>query len=221
MATAHTTARAESSLPNVLADHVDSKHFPLLHGYLRRLPNGLHSYPQCQVISGFSIRLQRDLPNVWHDARLPTALRSALRDPWDESQFMSQVLATCQSLVMRDVLQASEEAYLKTANVVSWAVLSSPLYRSSLHVMSPNLLLLNMSQRFNQFVRGTGLVSLGGTKTTHRLRMVTPPNLCPPVWHRFYVNAFVNVLRASRATYPEVQIVHESNTHTLYDLKWR
>ena len=223
MAFASLPARPEIALvvPNVVANQVDGNVFPLLHDYLQQLPDGLRSYPQCQVISGFSVRLQRDLPDIWRDTRLPMALRSALREPWEEGSFLPQVLVTCQSLVMRDVLQTSESDYLRTANVVSWSVLSGPLYRAALHVMSPNLLLLNVSQRFSRFVRGTELVSLGGTKTSHRLRMITPPHLCPPVWHRFYVNTFVNVLRASRAQEAEAQIIHESDTQTLYDLKWR
>ena len=206
---------------NVVADQVDATAFPLLRDYLRGLPNGLRSYPGCQVIADYAIRLQHEFRTVWPTLTLPEELRRVLQERWLDGQYISTVLVTCQSLILRQHLGMTEEGYFKYSTERTASVLDNPVYKIVLAVVSPTLLLNNLQGRWGKFVRGVALLNLGGTKSTHTLKMVSPAGLHHSMWTLFYVKTFADLLRAARASDVRINAVQESSTDTLFELHWR
>ena len=209
-----------TSLPNLVAADLDRKTFPLLHEYLASLPKGLQSYPQCRTISGFFTCMQSCQPRVWQDPRLPSHLRDLLNHKPAAGSFMPTVLSSCQSIVWRDLMGIGEVDYLEEAHRIMWEVLSGPLYRASLNFLSPHIVLLNAGKRWNLFVEGTELRSLGGTKSRHILSLKAPAGLYPGIWCTFFANNFAETLRRVHARQPEVSARRKDATEILFELSW-
>lgn len=206
---------------NVLAEHIDATAFPLLRAYLGGLPNGLRSYPGCQGIADYAIRLQHEFYDLWPTLDLPVSLRDALRERWHDGQYISTVLITCQSLVLRQHLGLGLEEYSAYISKRTASVLDKPMYRILLAVVSPTLLLNNLQGRWGKFVRGVALLNLGGSRGHHRLKMVSPVGLNNPLWTLFYIKTFTDLLVAARAVDVHVEAVQESATDVVFEMRWR
>lgn len=137
--------------------------------YLDLLPQGLDSYPQCQVKASLLHSLKSDLPIDSLIPFLPSVLQEIVTQPPPVSSWIYEVH-------FRALLRAGFDSFFQDRRkYVAWGyeaqrrVLSSPLYRPLFMMMSPSRGFRLASSRWENFHKG---VSLQVQADTHSGRMV-------------------------------------------------
>ena len=199
---------------------VDPQCYPLLAGYMRNLPLGIHSYPHCAMVSDAARRLQSEYASLWDAADLPKDMQAALTQPWKEGDFVPLTVVTAQSLILQDRLGLTQEQYLQRAQGVALQILKQPLYRNFLAVLSPQTLLLGLTWRWEKFYRGVKLMALGGDRYGHKVVLKAPPGIFTDTWCKFLCATFYEVLLLTHAKRPRVTHHCISETDTVFMLRW-
>ncbi len=135
---------------------VDPRKFPRLAGYLRNLPEGLDSYPDCIAKASLYRRLIEEHDFTPIVDQLPSKLLPLLEHPEPINTWIPAVQNNAFLLAMTDHFYNED---LRAA--VSWyrdvreRMFKSPLYRMMMAVISPRYILRGASKRWETFHRGT------------------------------------------------------------------
>lgn len=129
-----------------------------LHAYLESLPDGLRSFPQCQVRGEvldstleWLAELEVDLdPSLREGVRTHRPLGRAMR-------WVPEVLLNAVFLHLADCGYPNDEACLRDVYRRQRMAYETPLYRVVLKVFSPTLLTMGATERWKAYRRGTEL----------------------------------------------------------------
>jgi hypothetical protein len=134
-------------------------HRERLHAYLDSLPDGLRSFPQCQVRGEILDSTLDWLAEVEAspDARLRDAL-ARFRAGGAAAEWIPEVLQNAVSLQIIDDGYPSDESWLNEVYRRQKMVYRTPLYRALLMVLSPTLLTMGAQDRWAAYRRGSELV---------------------------------------------------------------
>lgn len=156
--------------------------------YLGKLPGGVHAYPTAQV--KFSII------ETWidgHDVRklataVPEAVRGILTDNLPVTRWVSEVHATTIYLALRELFFRSDDAFVADALQRNARLLTRPMYRILLHMVSAERAAKGAAIAFSQMHRGISLeVDPKGDRWTVSLHH--PAHLVPELLARCYATA--------------------------------
>lgn len=142
-----------------------------LHEYLDALPDGMRSFPKCQVRGEVLDHTLEWLTEV--EGTLDPVLRDWVRTyrPLGRAmEWVPEVLLNCVSLQVADAGYPSGEAWLNDVYRRQRKVYETPLYRALLFVLSPTLLTMGAADRWKAYRRGTSLVVEKWTKTAQGRR---------------------------------------------------
>ena len=197
-----------------------ARDFPATARYLEKLPQGLRSYPDCQLLADGARWMQRTHAAVWRHTSLPPTLRTQLTQPWTSETWIPMVLAVAQAELVRESLGLPDEDYLTVAAGRALNLLQRPGYRAVVRVLTPHLLLLGMHWRWGKFHRGITLDSKGGSRYSHVIQMTQPEHIFPPISYRFYARVFTGLVALTGAQPGDVEIATMSPTRTQYVVRW-
>ena len=150
--------------------------FPRALTYLETLPGGIAAHPECRTTADYSIMIREEFPQLARDPDLPLTVRQALRAPWREGEWMSEVAANTLVLLVRDRIHQDDIAFAEWTFEFSRQLFKRPMYRLLMHVLSPHLVLMGAAHRWEKFHIGSHLKS-SGVKSSAKLRLTYPPNL--------------------------------------------
>ncbi len=137
-----------------------------LQTYLESLPEGMRSFPKCQVRGEVLDHTLDWLSEV--GGTLDPVLRDWVRTyrPLGRAmEWVPEVLLNCVSLSVSDQGYPSGEAWLSDVYRRQRAIYQTPLYRAFLLVISPTLLTMGAADRWKAYRRGSALVVDKWTKT--------------------------------------------------------
>ena len=134
----------------------DPQLYPHTHKYVSALPDGLASYPQCQIKADVFRDVGKEFPTLIGNRKVPESIRDYLsgnnRDNWQ-----AEVIANAVTLTIRDLNFATDQDYLDWFRRYIGGVFDKPLYRIVMHVLSTTLVVMGATGRWSSFHRGSSL----------------------------------------------------------------
>jgi hypothetical protein len=198
---------------------IDPALFPRLADYLRSLPLGLDSYPECRAKSGVlrGALVDRALPDA---GTLPEPLARLVESPPLPSSWVPEVHRNAIFLAYRDRLFASDDAYLEWIGALNRRMFESPLYKILAHVASPQRLLRGAQKRFEQFRIGTTLELEQTGDKRGMIRTAFPARLHTPLTLREWSRAFEVVAEAAGGKNARTVAFRATDTRAEFEIVW-
>jgi hypothetical protein len=192
---------------------------PRLDGYVRALPDGLASHPQCEQRAVLYLGLLKELPDAARVAmHLPPALRSLVDEPRRESAWISEVHSIALGLALCDLLMTSDDDLIALAYRMNRDLMTGALTRIIFMVVSPAILLTGASARWSAFHRGSTLKSKGRGRGT--IRLDYPEQLVPELIARVHARGFGAVLEGAGSRNASVTLREWTSTYSTFDAVW-
>ncbi len=203
----------------------DPQLFPHTHKYVSALPDGLLSYPECQIKADVFRDVVKEFPTLVGNPNIPITVRdhlgSDIRDTWQ-----SEVIANTITLVIRDLNFATDQEHLDWFRGYIGGVFDKPLYRLIMHVLSTTLAVMGATGRWSSFHRGSSLVITEPVKRVgDRLRtkgkLSYPSNLFGGLLLGQLCATYLAALDANRAEKPEVSIEQSNEVEAVFIASWQ
>ncbi len=198
---------------------MDRDRFPLLGAYLAALPQGLASYPACQVKGSVFRSLVASAPIALDQSGLPDELVARLREPPLPSEWSSEVQLNALGLAFQDQVEPGRyEAWVYERNR---RLLRAPLYKILFAVLSPERIFIGLPQRWGAFRRGTELTLLERVGSRARLRLGYPRHMHNETTLANVVIAFRAAADAAGALDVTARVARYDPFEATLEVEWR
>ena len=168
-----------------------------MEAYLKRLPDGLDSYPTVlQQAAVFETFIQGAGIHHYRD-QLPEELARWVVDPPPAGSWVPEVKATATYLACADLCFASDDAYVQFAYRANRKLITGPLYLILFHLLGPRRICTGAAARWEQMHRGSTLSQVEVTNSTFHLSLQTPEHHVPPLIARCYGTAIQAALEVA------------------------
>lgn len=199
--------------------------FPHTYKYFSALPDGLSSYPQCQIKADVFRDVVKEFPTLVGNSSIPENLREHLGSN-NRNAWQPEVIANTITLVVRDLNFESDQEYLDWFRRYIGTVFDKPLYRLAMHVLSTTLVVMGATGRWSSFHRGSTLVITEPVKRVgDRLRtkgkLNYPPNLFSGLLLGQLCATYLAALDANSAENPDVSIVQSNEVEAVFYASWQ
>lgn len=159
---------------------IDAARYPRAAAYYAQLPAGMDSFSDYLVRVDGRENLIKDFGALAEDATLPQPVRTYLsggvREAW-----MPEVISVMTLALARDVMLPSDEALRTWAYDDAISVFKKPMYKMLMFVMSPTLVVMSASKRWNTWRSNSTLsadpVKQEGGRFVTRLILTAPAQL--------------------------------------------
>lgn len=171
---------------------LDPNSLPLSAAYVAALPRGLDSYPQCRVRTAVTRLTLERFPKLLAHPGIADEYKERLRGVLADGEWMPETVGTTLRILTREIVFESDADYKAWTFEISSEVFRRPAYRVLMYVMSPSLVMLGATRRWNAFREGTKLVA-NVSGNVGDIRLTFPPQLYPLL----VLEGFGEALRAS------------------------
>lgn len=198
---------------------MDTAAYPRTTRYLRSLPNGLLSHPECECKASVYREALANLPRTMDVRGLDPLLADYFTNPMPVSSWIPEVVNSAVFLAMADAFFATDTAFVDWIGGFAEATFRSPMYRVLMSVASPQALAQGGNRRWRAFHTGSEFESKigdNGTETTIRF----PPNTFDALVVRGTLRAIQAAYRASGAREATVELVRFAPTEAVYRAIW-
>ncbi len=203
---------------------IDSIHFPSAAKYLRGLPQGLESYPQCVIKTDVLRGLTDEFSDLSRLEPVPPPIDALLAGRYPNPWF-SEVAANALMLMIRDGRFESDEAFFSWYRHYIGQIFDKPAYRVMMHVFSTSLAVMGATRRWATFHRGSTLKAEAIKKDGGRYRvggtLSYPPRLFDRCLLQLIASTYLAALDANRAEEPEVSLEETSPTAARFRASWK
>ncbi|MDF2697297.1 MAG: hypothetical protein K0S65_5680 [Labilithrix sp.] len=193
--------------------------FPRLERYLRRLPNGIDSYPDCRcrasVYRVFTDTL--DLTSFPFDD-VPPPIRAMLNSPLLPGSWLHETHVIGAILAAIDFRRLDDDAALRWMDESNERLLNGRMFRSLMRLASPSILVALASRQWGHIHRGMRFVVERGMPT--KVRIEYPAHLYDELLARATASGIRHALTLSRAKDPRVEMESHSPTTAIYRVTW-
>lgn len=198
-----------------------SRNYPKLANYIKHLPHGLDSYPECKSkASLYRTALESRPLHGLEDDALPASITELVRQPLLMSTWMDTPKAMALLLTISDHYQMTEEQHLRWTRGLGESLFATRAYNMILSLASPVLLLRGTHLRFGVFHRGVTLELTDVQEKSAALIMRFPRFLFDPLLVRGFAVSYEVVLSHSRARQPAVCAEEISDRHARFLGTW-
>lgn len=198
---------------------MDPLAYPRLSKYVKGLPQGLLSYPECESKASLYREALSNLPRKLDTAGLDPLLASYVDDPVPVSSWVPEVVTNGIYLAIADQVFKDDERFLEWVGEFSRKVFESPLYRVLMSLASPQRLAQGATRRWQNFHTGVDYqVALHENGTLGHL--ITPPSLYDRLVLRAHLRAIQAAYRASGAPDATIEILSMNATDARFRIVW-
>ena len=186
---------------------------PRTTAWLEGLPQGLDSYPECQVKGSLLRRLVKSQSLQPHLSLLPSELLEWFRTPPLVSAWVPEVHMFAMLHALRDLVYDEPTLHAFVSSGIQ-RMISSPLYKIMFLVVTPTRLLYGIGRRWDQFHRGTTMTAtdLGDVIDVH---VEHPPCLYSPTIRGLTAATFLTAVTAAGGRGYRVEAMHDESTATV------
>lgn len=198
---------------------LDAVAYPRVSRYVRSLPRGLLSHPECECKASVYREALGRLPGKLDTRGLDPLLADYLLNPVPVSTWIPEVVNSALFLAMADQFFAADAAFLDWIGGFAEATFRSPMYRVLMSVASAQALAAGGQRRWNAFHTGTqyeAKIHENGTEVTLRF----PENAFDALVVRGTLRAIQAAYRASGAREAVVELVRFAPTEATYRAVW-
>lgn len=194
--------------------------WPRTHAYLRGLPRGVDSHPECKTKASVALAFLEHLRPDADLSGIPEVVVQTIRKPPLPSKWISAVHTNVIEMLIVDQLDDTD-AFLELGRQLNEKYLGSRLYRAAVSLLSPSMLLRGATSRWSHFQRGSTLTLISVEPTSASVRLEFPEHLFPPIVAREKGHSFRVALELSGAK--DVQITVDTNdpTEAVYRATWQ
>jgi len=197
----------------------DPDSLPLTAAYIAGLPHGLDSYPRCRVRTAVTRAVIERFPRVLEHPGVDGVFVDRLRTAMREGEWMSEALGTATRILTRDAVFESDAQYNEWTFEIANELFARPFYRALMYVVSPSLVMLGASRRWNAFREGTTLTAKPGANGGD-ITLSFPPNLYTALVLEGFGHAFRASLAAARARGVRVELVEAGSESARWVVGW-
>jgi hypothetical protein len=184
------------------------------------LPNGLESYPSCQVRADVAAEILRLFPEILQHPGISPEVVATIQASLAKKDWMPDVQGVVARLLVRDIACTTDQEYLDWSYRVASDLFKRPIFKVLMYVLSPTLVLLGTEKRWGTFRRGTMLKSRVRDNSAIT-ELAFPENLYTPVVLLGFGEAFRASLAAARATDPRVELLEATSELARWSVRWR
>lgn len=189
--------------------------------YLKSLPNGLKSYPECRSKGQVWKNILR-----WTDTRsllerVPDTLAIVPESTILASSWIPIVQSFAGHLVLRDCLFQSDEAICDHFRTVDRRLLSGPVYKVMFALATPMLAVQAADKRFGTMFRGIDLNAQSERSGQVHLTLAYPPHLLPALVGRLYLVAFEVAVEMAGGKDIAGKVLQHGDRAAHYEITWR
>lgn len=202
----------------------DSRQFPRTADYVKRLPNGLSSFPECRVKSDVHEGLRNAFPDLGSRGEMPEIVHAYLTDRYRD-KWLPEAVGNSLVLMARDCCFSSDEEYLDWCRENMRNLFDKPLYRVMMNVFSTSLIVMGASKRWTAFHEGSQLGAKPIKKTAGRFQTIGvltyPSHLFGGLITSQLAATYMAALDINRAAEPEVISKDVSDTESHFFVSWQ
>lgn len=193
--------------------------------YLRELPSGLASYPECRSRGDIIEHQLDDLNSKRAAGAIPDAppeLLRLLKEPlsaWIPETHAQAVLAA-----HRDICFNDDEGFAAYTVDSVRELFSKPLYRMLFKVLSPSVVVSGATKRFASFHTGSQLwmrrSELREKRHVYSLELCHPAALFPLLQRKLFCDSFRLAAELAGAKDVRTEVVDMKPESTFYEVSW-
>ncbi len=202
--------------------NLDSHRFPTAAEYLENLPNGLDSFPTCQIHWGVFETLNTNFPTIKDESSLPLRLRAILNQ--QEGPWFPEVAGNVLYLMVRD-MHDNDEQFLDWNHKNIERLCGGPILRGLMAVLSTSLVAMGAARRWSSYHRGTEMIASAiepqGERLVTMAKLNFPAGLFTPLMLQQHRSTFCAALQFARARVPEVMLADRTATAAIYRASWQ
>jgi hypothetical protein len=194
-------------------------HLVRTRAYIKALPNGLTSYPECRSKGQVWKNILRCTDTQSLIGRVPPKLipeADVLAGTWIP---ITQSFAA--HLVLRDCLFASDEAICEHFRQVDRSLLSGPVYRVMFALATPMLAIHAADRRFAAMFEGISLHAHSPRAGQVTIELQYPRLLLPALIGRLYLIAFEVAVELAGGKLVKGTALSHDDTEASYEIVWR
>ena len=199
------------------ASDVDLSLLPRLEAYLKGLPRGLDSYPDSQSKAS-AIRQFRRLAGA-ERPRMPDVLESLFHRPPPVSSWFSTVHLQAFKLALTEHL--SEAEFIRTSYEINRELLSGPLYRVLMLVISPRILVNGAASRWAAVHRGNFTAHVEADERSAKIELRYPAYLVTPLLAEGIAAGIQAAIDIAGAKDGKMEVVRADATRAWFRSEWR
>jgi hypothetical protein len=206
------------------ADLAAVRGYPSCAAYLRALPEGFTSFPDGTALVETYARLREDLADLGDGGGFPEPMARLLRDEYPRDAWISETIGIAVEMVLVD--RIGMEGFTAWCYADSRKLFDGPLVRHLMRLVSPTLVVMGASRRWNAFHRGSDLaaepVRKEGDLTRVRATLTYPPGMFPREFLLGITGSFQAALDLCHAREARAELTPASTPGlALYDVTWR
>ena len=188
--------------------------------WLASLPDGLDSYPECQVKGSMVRGYSEFMPEGVDLQRLPAPVRDLVTDPPLVSAWISETKMIALCLAFRELYFETDAGYLSWVEESLETMLAGRLYRVLFSVISPARMAKSAAKRWKALRLGTRREMVEFNDNGNLGRITYPENLYHPLYVEITLRGFMVIYRMSKAPAPVGRIVSHSPTAVLLEVRY-
>ncbi len=195
--------------------------YPRMGMYLRALPDGVDSYPDCVAKASLIRTMAEILPAELDDARMPAPIVDLFRHPPPKNTWIPEVHSVAAHLALFDASGVRESKVIDMAKDLSRKMAASPMYRVLAYFTSPERLLAGAAKRWEALHQGLPLtIETDNERKTARIEMRHEPNLWNSLAHDWTAASWEPLLTMSNAKDGTIVVRRSSATGASFDVRW-
>ena len=198
---------------------LDPKLLPLAAAYLAALPEGLDSYPDCRIRTEVTQLVLDRFPRILEHPGVASGFAERVRSSLEEGEWMSEALGVAVRMMTRDSMFASDAEYDDWTFELSMKLYERRVYRVLMYVISPSLVMMGATRRWNAFRQGTTLVAKSNGRGGD-IDLAFPPRLYTRLVLGGLGQAFRAALVAARARGVRVELDEVERDRAHWSVTW-
>jgi len=189
--------------------------------YLRDLPDGVNSYPECLAKASLIRTMMELVPAEYDDARMPDPVAELFRHPPPKNKWIPEVHSVAAHFALFDASGLRESTLIDMAKDLTTKMVQSPMYRILANFTSPQRLLSGAAKRWQALHLGLPLqIEVDKEAKRGTIEMQHEPHIWTSLAHDWTAASWEPLLRLSNAKNGTIQVSRSSPTGALFNVRW-
>ncbi len=203
---------------------LDPTRFRRTAAFLEQLPNGILSYPECQLKTDVHEDVSKEFPQLLSGGGMPRILVDYLSGSITDKWF-PEVAGNALLLSIRDACFTTDAAFLKWSCEYMGRLFQRPLYKIFMNVFSTTVIVMGASKRWSKFHKGTDLKAQPLKKIDGRCHssgsIHYPPHLYTDLIINHLGSVYKAALLANHAEDIQIEAKVLSETEAYFSISWK
>jgi len=199
---------------------VSEASYPRLSAYLRSLPDGIASYPECQAKASLCRTLIEGMPKPLPKiSEVPEPVRDVFAKP-PRGMWMPEVEVMALSLFIADHYRMTDEGYRRWLKTANRSLFQTLMYRALFSLISPAPLIVRGASRWAAVHKGSELDGRLVGPTEGEIQIRFPRNLFARPLLDHFTAVFEAAFEHCNARTCQVALVAADERRGCYRISW-